>query len=72
MKGDAVIRVPRASWKRAREFADRSKPPREMRELTATALDEYIRRQDGGVSVTFSVEQPKKDGGLFPTLSVVK
>jgi hypothetical protein len=40
MKGDAVIRVPRASWSVARAFANRV--GRELREVTGTALREYV------------------------------
>jgi hypothetical protein len=43
MKGDAVIRVPRASWNLARAFANRL--GRELREVTGTALDEYVKRE---------------------------
>jgi hypothetical protein len=45
VKGDAVIRVPRPSWKKARDFAARV--GRELREVTGTALVEYVEREAG-------------------------
>ncbi len=44
MKGDAVIRVHRSSWQRARDFAQQS--GRDLREVTAAALDDYVKRQE--------------------------
>jgi hypothetical protein len=44
VKGDAVLRVSRESWKRAAAFADRM--GRKLREVTGTALDEYIKREE--------------------------
>lgn len=44
MKGDAVIRVPREAWERMRSFALTA--GRDIREATATAMDEYIKRQE--------------------------
>lgn len=43
MKSDAVIRVPRRSWEIARKFS--LKAGRELRELTGTALEEYVFRE---------------------------
>ena len=41
MKSDANIKVPRASWERARAFA--LAVGRDLREVTGAALDAYIR-----------------------------
>lgn len=44
VEGDTFIRVPRESWALAKAFAKSSK--RKMREVVATALSQYIRRQE--------------------------
>lgn len=44
MKGDAVIRVPREAWERMRSFALNA--GRDIREATAAAIDEYVKRQE--------------------------
>ena len=41
---DAVIRVPRYSWSLAKKYAVKS--GRELRELTGTALEEYVKREE--------------------------
>jgi len=43
MKTDAVIRVHRASWENARAFAKMT--GRDLRDVTAAALDSYVKRE---------------------------
>jgi hypothetical protein len=45
MKGDAVIRVPRAAWKKAMGFA--LSVDRELREVIGAAVDEYVEAECG-------------------------
>jgi hypothetical protein len=44
MKGDTFIRAPRASWERWRAFAKRA--GRTVREVTTTAVDAYVQREE--------------------------
>lgn len=47
MKGDAVIRAPRRSWKLAQSYAKKS--GRKVREILGAAIEEYVARMDGEV-----------------------
>lgn len=48
MRDDAVIRVPRPSWERARAFA--LSAGRDLRVVTAAAMDEYVKRESAKVA----------------------
>jgi len=45
LKGDAIVRIPRESWKTAMRFA--LSVDRELREVIGAALSEYVEREYG-------------------------